>query len=639
MYTYTFGGKNGRKYTLHESSDMVAIRTWNSRNLKNAVVSDKGKKALKDLDYVTEFPEADITVYRIRKSSKYDLAERNKARSALKKEPELRFVGRVLVEEDGKTVVLYTENIFIKFHDGLTSEACEKILSENNLVIKQKPDYSENTYFVSAPENTGLRIFSIAESLLERKEVELCHPELIRKKGLKTIHPKQWHLKVTTINGVMINAGVKADLAHKLSTGANVIIALIDDGFDIDHPEFNQPGKIVHSRDVSSNSNDPRPKNSSNNHGTACAGVATASGINASGVAPGATLMPVRLSSNLGSMAEANAFKWAVDHGADIISCSWGPEDGAWNDPDDPAHTNRVDLPDSTRLAMDYAISNGRNGKGCIITFAAGNGNEDCKYDGYASYHKVMAIAACNDTNRRSVYSDYGSNVWCSFPSSDIGYAPFNHPDPLTTGIYTTDRLGKAGYNPQGDYTDDFGGTSSACPGVAGTVALILSVNPELTWQQVRDIIKDTAEKIDSSNGDYDSEGHSKYYGYGKVDAEKAVKRALDLKSGVPANKIKVISALVNPVGYDRGKEKISLLNTTPEKVDINGWAIEVKGRKEFLSGVLTGGEARTINLDGTTVRLANTGGTINLLNSRSDIINSVTYYKKHVKKGAIVEF
>jgi hypothetical protein len=100
-----------------------------------------------------------------------------------------------------------------------------------------------------------------------------------------------------------------------------------------------------------------------------------------------------------------------------------------------------------------------------------------------------------------------------------------------------------------------------------------------------------------------------------------------------------VISALVNPVGYDRGKEKISLLNTTPEKVDINGWAIEVKGRKEFLSGVLTGGEARTINLDGTTVRLANTGGTINLLNSRSDIINSVTYYKKHVKKGAIVEF
>ncbi len=639
MYTYTFGGKSGKKHFLHESSDMVVVRTWNSRDLKSAVVSAGGKKALKDLDFVTEFPEADITVYKIRKSAKNDLTVMNKARSILKKEPELRFVGRVLVEEDGKTVVLYTENIFIKFHDEITSEVCEKILAENNLEIKQKPDYSENTYFVSAPENTGLQIFSIAESLLNRKEVELCHPELIRKKGFKTINPRQWHLEVTSIDGVKINAGVKADLAQKLSPGTNVIIALIDDGFDIDHPEFNQPGKVAYSRDVSSNSNDPRPKNSWNNHGTACAGVATASGIKASGVAPGAILMPVRLSSNLGSMAEANAFKWAADHGADIISCSWGPEDGNWTDPEDPVHTTQVDLPDSTRLAIDFAVSKGRNGKGCIITFAAGNGNEDCKFDGYASYHKVMAVAACNDTNRRSVYSDYGSNVWCSFPSSDFGYAPFNHPEPLTPGIYTTDRQGKEGYNPEGDYTEDFGGTSSSCPGVAGTVALILSVNPELTWQQVREVIKDTSEKIDTAEGNYDAEGHSKYYGYGKIDAEKAVKRALDLKSGVPVNKIKVISALVNPSGYDRGREKISLLNTTSDKVDINGWAIEVKGRKEFLSGILTGGEARTFNLDGTTIRLANKGATINLLNSRSDLINSVAYQKKHVKKGAIVEF
>ena len=383
----------------------------------------------------------------------------------------------------------------------------------------------------SAPENTGLRIFEIAESFLSKREVELCHPELIRKRSLKKIHPKQWHLKTTTINGDLIKAGVKADSAHKLTMGENIIIALIDDGFDIDHPEFNQPGKVVHSRDVSSNSNDPRPKNVYNNHGTACAGVATAAGINASGVAPAAMLMPVRLSSNLGSMAEANAFKWAADHGADIISCSWGPEDGNWSDPDDPVHTSETGLPDSTRLAMDYAISNGRNGKGCIITFAAGNGNEDVKYDGYASYDKVIAVSACNDTGKRSVYSDYGESVWCSFPSSDFGYPPFNHPDPLTTGIYTTDRIGKAGYNPDGDYTDDFGGTSSSCPGVAGTVALILSANPDLNWQQVRDILKDTSEKIDKAGGKYDKEGHSIFYGYGRVDAEKAVKRALELKS------------------------------------------------------------------------------------------------------------
>jgi subtilisin family serine protease len=297
---------------------------------------------------------------------------------------------------------------------------------------------------------------------------------------------------------------------------------------------------------VSSGSNDPRPGNPFNNHGTACAGVAAASGIKASGVAPDAVLMPVRLSSNLGSVSEANAFKWAADHGADIISCSWGPEDGHWADPDDPVHTNMVDLPDSTRLAIDYAVASGRNGKGCIITFAAGNGNEDCKFDGYAGYDKVMAVAACNDTGKRSVYSDYGSNVWCAFPSSDIGYPPFNHPEPLTPGIYTTDRLGKAGYNEDGDYTNNFGGTSGSCPGVAGTAALILSANPKLTWQQVRAIIKDTADKIDPSSGEYDSYGHSRFYGYGRVNAEKAVKRALELKLRKRTKKRKPAPIMVN---------------------------------------------------------------------------------------------
>lgn len=639
MYTYTFGGKNGKKNTLHESSDRVVVRTKNARNLDNAVFSDEGKQALKDFNIEMEFPEADITVLKTKDFMPADTTVRDNARSVLKNEPELRFAGRVLVDADGKTPVLYTENIFIKFYDHIKVDACEKILAENNLVIKQKPDYALNTYFAGAPENTGLQIFEIAESLLNKKEVELCHPELIRKKGYKNIHPGQWHLKTTTVNGVQVNANVKADLAHKLSQGENIIIALIDDGFDIDHPEFYMPAKVVHSRDVTSNSNDPSPKKTYNNHGTACAGVATASGINASGVAPKAILMPIRLNSELGSVAESNAFKWAADHGADIISCSWGPEDGYWDDLNDPVHTTQVDLPDSTRLAMDYAISNGRSGKGCIITFAAGNGNEDIKFDGYASYHKVLAVAACNDTNKRSVYSDYGNSVWCSFPSSDFGYPPFNHPDPLTKGIYTTDRMGTAGYNANGDYTSDFGGTSSACPGVAGTVALILSANPELTWQQVKDIIKETSEKIDTANGQYDAQGHSKYYGYGKVDAEKAVKKALELKPDIQVNNVKIISALVNPKGIDKGREKISLLNTSTGNIDLNGWSIEIKGRKEYLSGILTGGEARTISLNGSTVKLVNTGATINLLNSRLEIVHAVIYQKKQVKKGIIVEF
>lgn len=547
MYTYTIGGKNGKKKTLQESKEHLVIRTRNSRDLEDAVYSDAGKKALEDFSIQLEFPDADVTILKINDSVKNQKTVRDNARKILKREPELRFAGRLLLDADGKTPVLYTGNLIIKFFDNVKPAVCEKILAENNLTIKQKPDYALNMYFVGAPENIGVQIFELAELLLQKKEVELCHPELIRKKALRAIHNKQWHLKATTINGTAINAHVNAVAAHALSTGANVKIAIIDDGFDIDHPEFNRPAKIVAARDVTYGINDPRPKSAYDNHGTACAGVAAASGIGCSGVAPDAALIPIRLYEELGSYKESVAFKWAADHGADIISCSWGPPDGHWEDPNDPAHFNFVDMPDSTRLAMEYAFTKGRNGKGCIITFAAGNGNEDIQYDGYASYLKVIAVAACNDTGKRSVYSDYGDAVWCCFPSNDIGSRILGHPEPVTSGIYTTDRKGSAGYNRNGDYTDDFGGTSSACPGIAGTIALMLSVNPDLTLQQVKDIIRDTAVKIDPDNGQYDVMGHSRYYGYGKADAEKAVKKAKQMLDTPAAHPVKITGALVNP--------------------------------------------------------------------------------------------
>ena len=150
-------------------------------------------------------------------------------------------------------------------------------------------------------------------------------------------------------------------------------------------------------------------------HGTACAGVACAKGVDSPGVAPMAKLMPIRLRSGLGSMSEANAFVWAADHGADVISCSWGPTDGDWWNPTDKNHKQVVALPDSSRLAMEYAMTKGRGGKGCVILFAAGNGNEKADNDGYASNPAIIAVAACNDRGKRSVYSDFGKNIWVAF--------------------------------------------------------------------------------------------------------------------------------------------------------------------------------------------------------------------------------
>src|SRR5262249_3672086 len=183
-----------------------------------------------------------------------------------------------------------------------------------------------------------------------------------------------------------------------------------------------------------------------------CAGVACADGrFGASGVAPKARLMPLRMPLSLNSQRLADAFVWAADHGADVISNSWGPEDGLWFRPNDPRHSRAVALPDNIRLAIDHAVGNGRGGKGCVILFAAGNGNESVDLDGYASYEKVLAVAACNDRGKRSVYSDFGNAVFCSFPSNDFAYASESRPPPLTPGIWTVDRTGRAGYNPDPD--------------------------------------------------------------------------------------------------------------------------------------------------------------------------------------------
>ena len=479
MPQVNFGTKGEPAFNLELSKDLIAVRTRSGRSVRSVgEVRSPHEAEVSDGSLVVAFPEAGVEVYRVPiGGGRRSLDDRKRG---LRASSDTRFAGGVLVDPKSGEPVLYTENIFIKFSDDTDLDDCRRVIRDAGLSIKEELDYATNAFFVGAVEGTGRDVFEIAQDLFKRKDVEYCHPELVRERAKKTIAPQQWHLKQAIVNGVSVSAHANVEAAHQITRGEGITIAIIDDGVDIDHPEFASSGKIVAPRDVTAKSDDPRPKganSASEKHGTACAGVACADGnFGASGVAPKSRLMPIRLASGLGSQSEASAFKWAADHGADVISCSWGPNDGDWFDPSDPAHNQVVSLPASTRLAIEYAITNGRGGKGCVILFAAGNGNENVANDGYASNPKVMAIAACNDRSSRSVYSDFGAAVWCSFPSSDFGHVPFNHPVPLTSGIWTTDRVGSAGYNSgtvtkgdaAGNYTKTFGGTSSSAPGAAG---------------------------------------------------------------------------------------------------------------------------------------------------------------------------
>ncbi len=532
MVQIRYGGKDGPPLALEISTDHLVVRTQSrqavmpERAFEVSPLSGEARRVLSEFATITRFREAGVELLST-KIHQGDGGLRDSARQLLKAEPDVAFAGRVLVDTFARPVV-YTENLFIKFQDDQDAETCQSLLQRHGLSAKRALDYARNAWFAAAPGGSGLAVFDIANALLGEESVELCHPELVSQSRQRQAFPPQWHLRATTVNGRLVDAHAEVEAAWPLSDGSGAIVAVVDDGFDIDHEEFRSSGKIIAPRDVTRWSGDPRPGRG-DDHGTACAGVACANGqFGASGVAPGAKLIPIRLASGLGSQAEADAFVWAARNGADVISCSWGPPDGAWWDPNDPAHRQVVPLPDSTRLAMDFAVNQGRSGKGCVIVFAAGNGNESVDNDGYASYAKVIAVAACNDQSRRSAYSDFGRAVWCSFPSND------GRPS-LTSGIWSTDRSGVEGYNqgslqkgdPAGHYTNSFGGTSSACPGVAGVAALVLARNPALRWDEVREILRQSCVRIDPAGGNYDADGRSPLYGYGRVSARRAVELAL----------------------------------------------------------------------------------------------------------------
>ncbi len=139
--------------------------------------------------------------------------------------------------------------------------------------------------------------------------------------------------------------------------------------------------------------------------------------------------------------------------------------------------------------AIQNAISNGRNGRGCVVVFATGNDNSAVRYPANAipDIIAVGAMSPCGE--RKSPTSCDGESWWGSNFGTTL--------DIVAPGVFipTTDRTGSAGYS-SGDYFLTFNGTSSACPHVAATAALILSENPLLTQRQVADIIESTAQKV-----------------------------------------------------------------------------------------------------------------------------------------------
>lgn len=484
-----------------------------------------------------------------------------------------------------QNLMFVTNRLIVQFKSSVTAEQIQTLNTQYGVRTIETLGYGKNGYVLELLEHEPARsVVEVANLYYESGLTEFSHPDFIRsrewrgflatKSGEKEvitekesqINPRnthylaeQWHLKTANVID-----------SWSLTQGSpNITIAILDDGVDLSHPEFQ--GKVVKQFNFASNTMNGNPQDSSDNHGTACAGVATASGVRAFGAAPECKLIAVRTPNLLGIADEARMFQWAADSGADVISCSWGPEDG----------TGAMDpLADNVRLAIHYCVTQGRNGRGIPIFWAAGNGNESVSLDGYASNPDVMAIAASTSRETKAWYSDYGPEICICAPSS--GDANLGE-----KGIFTVDRRGKLGYNSgiatkgdsAGDYTNRFGGTSSATPLVAGIAALMLSVNPNLTPNEIRDCLQRTAVKIGSG---YDVNGHSVMFGYGRVNAFSAVKAAQALANNSGGGESQVTPSIHTSTSINRiDAPPIFEINSNPNRF----FAVEVSHRADLLDG------------------------------------------------------
>jgi subtilisin family serine protease len=295
-----------------------------------------------------------------------------------------------------------------------------------------------------------------------------------------------------------------------LTRGAGVVLAVVDANVDVEnHPEF--VGRILPGYES------PLPEHvrrtrTWRTHGNKVAGLALANGRYVKGVAPEALLLPVSVPS-LGltdNVAEAEALRWAADHGADIICCAWAPSPATASDR----------FFSQTRDALDYCLARGRAGRGSILVFAAGNEGSDLALNPYARHPGVIAVGACNCHGKHPSYSSWGEALWCVFPSNDP-----DDPIGASMSYRTTAPVGSFLLG-ESFYSGAFGFTSAACAAVAGICALILGANPDLSWQDVKRVLRLSCEKIDVERTTYDANGHSPLYGYGRPDIARAVRLA-----------------------------------------------------------------------------------------------------------------
>ena len=362
--------------------------------------------------------------------------------------------------------------------ENLSVERIKPVLSPEDIALEGETYGLERVFVVEM--NSEPDIPTLIDELNALVEVEYAEP--IYRSELDftpndEYYSESWH-----------HTNIQSAQAWDITTGSDeVIISIIDTGVDTDHPDlvdnlWSNPGEIpnngidddgngkvddIHGWDFSGSVNNPVEDANVNHdwgwhpdhaedHGSHCAGIAAGVGnneIGVTGIAFTSKVMAIKIFPNPYDDVIVNAIRYAADNGADILSNSWGGT-----------------TPSST---INDAILYARNTKGCIVMGAAGNSNSsDFHYP--AAYPEVIAVGATNSSDNRRYNSNHGAWVDMCAPGTTI----WSCTDPNNP------------YHLDHDYLP-WGGTSMACPMVAGAAALIRSRYPDLDVNEQEALLMD----------------------------------------------------------------------------------------------------------------------------------------------------
>ncbi|MDP7038406.1 MAG: Ig-like domain-containing protein [Myxococcota bacterium] len=369
--------------------------------------------------------------------------------------------------------------------------------------------------------------------------------------------------------------------------GEGTIVAVLDTGLEITHPELSENIVVEGSYNFLNGSEDPTSSSTSGDHGTAVAGIIAARGwndIGMRGIAPVAKLkgfnfLKSQLTANQVFANGGNPLSADVS----VFNKSYGYE-----------NTVEMQVNEFLEAQLLEGVSDLRDGKGAVYVKSAGNGfrsfsvvtcidnsvvdfsdEVSCQHtnmDATRTLPYNMIVAALNADGLKASYSTVGSGIFISAPGGEdgisstyydtMGFSLSGIPEyRFSPGVLTTDQTGcHQGYSPGSensfeagsisansscDYTLSFKGTSAAAPLVSGASAVLLGAYPELTWRDLRHVLAQSARQVDPehapvvrtlSDGDYtlrygwteNAAGFSfhNWYGFGALDLDAAMAMA-----------------------------------------------------------------------------------------------------------------